>query len=99
MIASLSAIKVSFCWSLRKTAFQLGSVRNVDPSSPWAAGVRPDETACANENAGPSAEAALVNNAARTKSRRLIRGDGECGFASAGVASWLRNFMARNDNA
>src|SRR6267142_4087445 len=76
MTTSLRATKVSFWWSLRKAAFQLRSVRKSDPSSPRAAGVSPEETACASENAGPKADAAVAKTAARIRSRRLIRGYG-----------------------
>jgi len=63
MIASPRAINVVFCESLRKTAFQFGSVKNFDPSSPRAAAVRSDWTACAREKVGPSAAATLAHNA------------------------------------
>src|SRR6266568_7954741 len=94
MITSLNAIKVSFCWSLSKTGFQFGSVRIFDPSSPRAAGVSPDETACANENAGPSADAALANKAARSSSRRPISADGDCKLVIEDVAP-SKIFIAR----
>ena len=87
MIKSLKEIKLSFWCSFRKAAFQLRSVSNVDSSSPRAAGVRPDKISCANENAGPSAEVVLVNNAARIRARHLIKGDRDSSTFAEGLAS------------
>ena len=87
MIKSLKETKLSIWCSFRKAAFQLGSVRNVGPSSPRAAGVRLDKISCANENAGPSVEVLLANNAARIRARHLIKGDRDSSTSAEGLAS------------
>ena len=99
MITSLKTMTVSFCCGLRKTGFQFGSVRNFDPSSPRAAGVRSECTACAIENAGPSADTALANSAARIRSRRLIKGAEDRGFGGEEVASRPELSIAQNHNS
>src|SRR5207237_9482837 len=96
MITSLSATNVSFWCSLRKTAFQFGSLRNFEPSSPSAAGVSPDEIACAKDIPGVKAAAALAKRAARIRSRRLIREDWSGDFSSATIASRPENSISRN---